>query len=1571
MAPISKPIYPYGTYFQRNYREGERIEVCDLPDWDWDISKEVVDEWIEDAEVMGVISINDDWDDDAKRKQLIENTPKEERVPSDWISWKNHRLRKRGFYNSKNNRTKDVDEAPPRVVLREKSYSPNLKIPLKMPGPDFPTSGHLEFKIWLQHKVEQVALGRSSPRVLHEEGRKNDELEARDSMDDLSEMIRGILNEDLLEPKPGKKLVDEQKHINLMLKIIGRKTGAFTLTDPYFEHLSHEQILLYLHRKPDFLDIVCRQIVKVLIAESKTTSPSVRKSSINRKNRKIYTYRERKEFLRHAKKNGVIVTDDEVKKEIESNFEFRDKEMKFSNVKFNKWIERVNKNNELHSKTAKQMRKLLKAIDLKTGGDKAALRLRLFIAEYEDDRGFELTIQRLELEQIDPPNDWQYAEVETAAIIFVEKLNKVVEEVILEAIEKVREIVTDPTDHYQIRDDKKKGRKVGLTVSETKELEGLLGLKWDADKNQYVSVKSGCFGNWNFDSDASFKEASCQNIKKTINSIIVILQSRGLIQFESMDKEQYRQHFSSSTKKKQHQSRGRKAEALVIHFTQKLLDEIGKSEYTDFKKNKEHAIYRFLRGETDRWMYSPPQRHEMNSPPKGGGFLVPQLRGITSDKYHYLDEVGTPLCKANAEIINALNALQETQWEINLHLLRALFEIKLEGGRDLSDYPVSEWGIKAVGLIEKIHPKPKFRSVYYGSEDAFSEQSDHDEFKRGRAENLKWTERIINHNANVFWHAWETEFRGRLQPKSRTLSPQKDDLGKAMIRFKHWKPLGDTPEDRTGIDWIHIHVHNMMEDVDEANGSSLWKQPGGPAMKKQTFETRVKWVEENLDQLRQMARFPVIHREVLRLDRRRPGGGDIYQRLAALLELDRAYTEYGANGEDWSKVLSGQPVYLDATCNGYQHASTILRNHELARLVNVVGDSGQRPNDLYAVVAKAAEDKSSGDTKKKTVAELKSMLRQKGLKIGGRKSQLVERLYDAIPLMRSAEAVRAELENFLLDKDRVDIAIKQIFSRSVAKKPTMISAYGSTKSGLRKCFHGRGQDGPAAYWDSNKTSREKKEDEKKLERMEKKHKITQKYRDICRRMYDSSTNLDEKWRLTAKLQDMAKNKNLSDGQFSNYKKYLKETRRLEIWNEESSLRIAILGENKLHGSQYPSTKEEGFNINLKKHISPKQPLSPLYVKFLDKRARRQNKLTKLVCDAYYDAIEEVTGRAFVALLEDLGSVANDGVEEKHAPRATQSKGDGLWPGVQWHLPQDKNKGFQVNNYYIKPRDASKTRADNPFRPESVFNSLLPEWYTVQNSPFKGKSTPKKSNPRIKQSMEDEWGSIPEVRKRLDDMPAPPAQVSRKRLYPILDFISKQNKGKPSNVKRLNEIREILGHRNISLTNYEDEEWLRILHSEAPVRMQEHKNDFIEDFVEKSRAQREVQGGPPWTSDDEKKANKLAKDEYRKGELDGSLKDWITNNHKLGVKIVPNFIQSLDAYHMRRVINQCRIEFEDLSFWAVHDAFGTHARDVGTMAKIVNMTFYDIHHNLKLNGWISPRIRNLRLKDIQDSEYIIN
>ena len=175
------------------------------------------------------------------------------------------------------------------------------------------------------------------------------------------------------------------------------------------------------------------------------------KSATVRKNRKIYTFRASwvlHEFLRHAKKNGVVVTAADVKAEIRNNPEFIDNNGAFSKNKFNSWLKRKNKKNALHSKTAKQLKTRLKARGLPTSGNKAALQSRLFIAEYEDYTKIELTIQSLEQKDINPPDAWQYAEVETSSMKFVERLNKDVEKVILETIEEVKEMVEDPGDPY-------------------------------------------------------------------------------------------------------------------------------------------------------------------------------------------------------------------------------------------------------------------------------------------------------------------------------------------------------------------------------------------------------------------------------------------------------------------------------------------------------------------------------------------------------------------------------------------------------------------------------------------------------------------------------------------------------------------------------------------------------------------------------------------------------------------------------------------------------------------------------------------------------------------------------------------------------------------------------------------------------------------------------------------------------------------------------------------------------------------------------------------------------------------
>ena len=41
-----------------------------------------------------------------------------------------------------------------------------------------------------------------------------------------------------------------------------------------------------------------------------------------------------------------------------------------------------------------------------------------------------------------------------------------------------------------------------------------------------------------------------------------------------------------------------------------------------------------------------------------------------------------------------------------------------------------------------------------------------------------------------------------------------------------------------------------------------------------------------------------------------------------------------------------------------------------------------------------------------------------------------------------------------------------------------------------------------------------------------------------------------------------------------------------------------------------------------------------------------------------------------------------------------------------------------------------------------------------------------------------------------------------------------------------------------------------------------------------------------------------------------------------------------------------------SFWAVHDAFGTHPCDIELMREIVKSSFFDMHQARNLNDWTS-------------------
>ena len=63
--------------------------------------------------------------------------------------------------------------------------------------------------------------------------------------------------------------------------------------------------------------------------------------------------------------------------------------------------------------------------------------------------------------------------------------------------------------------------------------------------------------------------------------------------------------------------------------------------------------------------------------------------------------------------------------------------------------------------------------------------------------------------------------------------------------------------------------------------------------------------------------------------------GEVFQRLAAILEFERVVMEYREKG-DWNQVKSGLPIHFDASCNGFQHVSALLQDSDLARKVNLL-----------------------------------------------------------------------------------------------------------------------------------------------------------------------------------------------------------------------------------------------------------------------------------------------------------------------------------------------------------------------------------------------------------------------------------------------------------------------------------------------------------------------------------------------------------------------------------------------------------------------------------------------------------
>ena len=427
----------------------------------------------------------------------------------------------------------------------------------------------------------------------------------------------------------------------------------------------------------------------------------------------------------------------------------------------------------------------------------------------------------------------------------------------------------------------------------------------------------------------------------------------------------------------------------VIRMSSMLYDSLNQGD---------HAIIRHFQMDEKRNMYCLAKPHApfLIGQRGNGGFLHnesmsvslhPALLSLIEEKrlFHTRFE---PV----QETFTALNVLQQTQWSINLDFLDFIADFTFEGLK-ISPYPVnirqSAWQRSDnMALREVFVEKMLLRGQDIATKSRF----------RNIKANLKQARKNLFNSGNVFWHPWFCDWRGRFNTKVNELSPQGDDLSKAMLLFTEWKPLGDI-----GRNWLYVRAYELLRKILTPDLDKI-----------DEFDQQIDWVEQRLTDIVTLGKKlnrstnEVELEEVLdQLQVKKPAPkSEIFQRIAFLIEFARIHETYRVE-QDWSKVKSGLPVHLDASCNGFQHIAALTRNEKLAKSVNILNNPDNSKGDLYQEVATKAKESLHND-------------------------------------WEESEHVRKIIEQICSSENSKQILTNGIFTRDFCKPLVMITGYGAT-----------------------------------------------------------------------------------------------------------------------------------------------------------------------------------------------------------------------------------------------------------------------------------------------------------------------------------------------------------------------------------------------------------------------------------------------------------------------------------------------------------------------------------------------
>lgn len=271
-----------------------------------------------------------------------------------------------------------------------------------------------------------------------------------------------------------------------------------------------------------------------------------------------------------------------------------------------------------------------------------------------------------------------------------------------------------------------------------------------------------------------------------------------------------------------------------------------------------------------------------------------------------------------SSIYNVLNRMQETPFIINKRILQILKEIYASGG-ELGGVPRTSPYATLPKLpddvdMDVLKEHKRKQVAIHLQESARKSRALRAYIALQTAEKFSQYEKI--------YFPWNIDYRGRCYPIPTAISPQGDDIQKALLLFAEPSPLASDADTK----WLAIHGANLA------------------GRDKLPFAGRVAWVEAHEEQIKASAADPLSYTwwdEVAKNDYP-------MEFLSFCLEWTRLCAYKDEHGTAVGFV-TGLPIAFDGTCSGLQHFSGLLRDEIGGAAVNLLPSDNVQ--DIYSIVA--------------------------------------------------------------------------------------------------------------------------------------------------------------------------------------------------------------------------------------------------------------------------------------------------------------------------------------------------------------------------------------------------------------------------------------------------------------------------------------------------------------------------------------------------------------------------------------------------------------------------------------------